>query len=151
CAVTHSPLTTIALSVELTRSANSLFPMFFVAYSAMIIAKLLRTKPLYEELCLLLDHNKLNDVLNKDSIFEYTVCANSLIDGKKPEEISLPNDINILYIIRNEVQYHAVTIKRIEPNDKIYVEIISYDVEKSKNMMKIITSNIREFDNSQQL
>lgn len=110
-AIVRAPLTGIILIVEMTGSFKILLPVLTICLSAFFTAELLEYEPIYDTLLhRLLQKNKGVSIAHgaKKDVFECTVCAGSIIEGKYLKDLELPADVLIVNITRGE---HNITPK----------------------------------------
>lgn len=108
--VVRSPILSIILVSEMTKTFEHLIALSFVVIVSYYIAEAFEVEPIYDTLLSrqLKDKNLLSPnerELGNYSIFEYTLTADLDIVGKKLKEVTFPKHVLILSIERDGIEF----------------------------------------------
>jgi len=107
-AVVRAPLTGILLILEMTGSLSHLLSVSIVVFVASVTAELSGARPVYEALLvrLLRRMHRRNALAESGGkiLLEVSVCAGSLLDGKRIRDIRLPRRCLVVSVIRGATE-----------------------------------------------
>lgn len=139
-AVVKSPITGTILITEMTGSFNHLLSLAIISIIAYIVADVLGSKPIYEELLEKILKNKGNKISigNKKNktILEFPVSIGSKLDGKQIKEIKWPSACLLVAVKRGEDEIIPKGDTFIYPGDYL---IVLTNEDKSSKIIHILT------------
>lgn len=139
--VVRSPILSVILVSEMTKTFEHLIALSIVVIVSYYVAELLKVAPIYDTLFerQLKDKNLLSPKereLGDYSIFEYTIADDLKIIGKSLKEINFPRHLIIMSIEREGIEIVPTADDKILLGDKITVLIRAEDALEIDRFLK---------------
>ena len=127
-AVIRTPLTAIVLITEITGNLDVFYPSIVVGGITYYLTELLQIKPY---------NNALYDDMIKSPVYQsqqrymlnVEIMTGSFFDGKKVDELTMPNECKIVNIHRDRKDWPPAGMVLV-PGDQVAIEMNSDDIEK---------------------
>ncbi|HIY58235.1 MAG TPA: ClC family H(+)/Cl(-) exchange transporter [Candidatus Tetragenococcus pullicola] len=138
-AIGKAPLTAIILVTEMVGSINHLMPLGLVSLVAYVTNDLLGGHPIYESMLERLVEKEKIEQLERKTTIEFTVTAESLLDGLSVRDFPWPENCLLISIRRSgqEILPHGDTIIKF---GDILVLITEYS--QKNNLRKLLQQNV---------
>jgi len=122
-AIVKAPITGSILITEMTGSFNHLFAFSAISMTAYLVADILKSRPIYEEL---LERSLRKSHISVQSekpkvVMELGVCVGSRLDGSKVKDIGWPEQCLLVSIKRGELEIVPKGDTKIIAGDFVYV------------------------------
>ncbi len=140
-AVVKAPITGSILIMEMTGSFSHMLPLIVVSMTSYLVADVLKSKPIYEELLerSLSKQKKtfINVTTQKRVLLEVVVCKGSKLDGTQLKKIDWPPYSLVVSIKRGETELVPKGDTRIIAGDFLYVLTNVNQVKPTKDLANL--------------
>lgn len=145
-AIVRSPLTGIVLISEMTSSFAFLLPLGIIALVSFMVAELMRSRPIYEDLQDIIPGID-EDMDAKDAklvpydriLVEYGVEVNSLADGLRVADLKLPDQMLIVSIRRGTSEIFPNSRVVLRGGDYLMCYQPRKDMARNRQIMEALT------------
>lgn len=138
--VVRAPISGLMLILEMTGQYHVFFPMIFAGTLTFLFGQYLNIKPVYGKLYELMINGN-NVPKDQLSTVQFLVSENSVMVGRKMNEIVLPASSQIIQITRNDKESIPVTPDQvITKGDLLEIQLPERDYEKLFKVFRTLTN-----------